>query len=97
MIDDSFVKHCFGFVQVSTATEVAGLCGAYWRQKTVRLFFKHCHRVCERFMHYLPRPLSDVLETVYATLFIHITLPLASEITAHVSLAHFPNLIQHLM
>jgi len=48
-------------------------------------------------VHYLPRPLSDVLETVYATLFIQITLPLVSEIIAHVSLALSPNLIQNLM
>ena len=48
-------------------------------------------------MQYLPRPLSDVLETCYATLFIHITLPLASEIIAHFSLVLFPNFIQNLM
>jgi hypothetical protein len=48
-------------------------------------------------MQYLPRPLSDVLETVYATLFVQITLPLASEIIAHVTLVLFPNVIQNLM
>jgi hypothetical protein len=38
-ICESLVKHYFGFIQVSTTTEVAGHCGAYWRQKTARLFF----------------------------------------------------------
>jgi hypothetical protein len=98
VIGDSFVKHCFGFVQISAATEVSGHCGAYWGRETVKLPPppQHCHRICDRFLHYLPRPVSDVLETVYATLFIQITSQLASEIIAHVSLALSPNLTQNL-
>jgi hypothetical protein len=36
---DSLVKRCFGLIQVYATTEVAGHCGAYWRQKAARLFF----------------------------------------------------------